>query len=101
MRPAMRTCTRGSKLFGGSIAVLGQDLRNGMREIETMAVRLEAESFDFGDALDALAVQVVFKRQYGLLKQCYMAAIVVLLDVHCDVAQLRAISPNARWGYGG
>jgi hypothetical protein len=36
-----------------------------------MAVGLEAEGFDFGDTLDALAVQLVFDGQYGLLKQCY------------------------------
>ena len=32
-----------------------------------MAVGLEAEGFDFGDSLDALAVQLVFNWQYGLL----------------------------------
>jgi len=33
-----------------------------VREIETVAVRLKAESFNFRDALDALVVQVIFKR---------------------------------------
>jgi hypothetical protein len=37
-------------------------------EIEAMAVGLEAEGFDFGDALDALAVQLVVEGQYSLLR---------------------------------
>jgi len=54
-------------LFGGLVTVFVYDLRNGVRKIETVSVRLEAESFDFGDALDALVVQVVFERQSSLL----------------------------------
>jgi hypothetical protein len=38
-----------------------------MRKIEPVAVRLEAESLDFGNALDTLIVQVVFERQSSLL----------------------------------
>ncbi len=38
-----------------------------MGEIEAVAVGLEAERFDFGDALNALLVQVVFERQSLLL----------------------------------
>jgi hypothetical protein len=33
-----------------------------MREIKTVAVRVKAERFDFGNALDALVVQIVFER---------------------------------------
>ena len=39
-----------------------------MRKIEAVAVRLEAEGFNFGDTPNALLVQVVFDRQYSLLK---------------------------------
>ena len=56
-----------AQLFRGLFRIFSQDLRNGMREIETVAVRLETQGFDFGDALDALLVQVVFERQSSLL----------------------------------
>ncbi len=66
----MRTSTRGfGQLLGGLLAIFGQDLRNGVGEIEAVAVRLEAEGLDFGDAPDALLVQVVFERQYSLLNK--------------------------------
>ena len=59
------------QLLGGLVAVLRQDLRNGVREIETVAVRLKAERFDFRDAADALLVQLVFKRHrnYRVLRK--------------------------------
>ena len=44
-------------------SVLRQYLRNGVREIEAVAVRLEAQCLDFRDAADALLVQFVFKGQ--------------------------------------
>ena len=40
-----------------------------MREIEAVAIRLKAKSFDFGDALDALLVQIVFERHSSLCRQ--------------------------------
>ena len=50
------------------VAVFGQDLRDGVREIEPLAVRLKPERFNFGDATDALLVQIVFEGQSSLLR---------------------------------
>jgi len=60
--------TRIYQLLGRFITVVSQNLRDGVREIEPMAVRQEAEGFDFSDPLDALAVQFVFYGQFMLLK---------------------------------
>ncbi len=68
-----------------------------MREIEPMAIGLEAEGFDFGDALNALAVHLVVKGQYWapeimlLVVGCWL--LVKLEDV---AATFREIAPSPR-----
>ncbi len=52
------------ELFGGLVAILGQDLRDGMAGVETMAVCAKPERLDLRDAGHALVIQLVFKGQY-------------------------------------
>ena len=51
------------QFFGGLRAVLGENLRNGVSEIEALAVGPEAERLDLGGAAQALFEQIVFERQ--------------------------------------
>src|SRR6185437_4818114 len=57
----------GGKLFGGRVLILRQNFRYCGREVEAAAVGPVAESFDLGNAGDALLQQVVFERQIRLL----------------------------------
>jgi hypothetical protein len=49
------------QLLGGLVAVLSQDLLDGVGEIEAMAVGLETERLDFSDSADTLLVQLFFR----------------------------------------
>ena len=67
MRPQMRNFVGRRKLFGRLRAVFGQDLRDGVREIEALAVRAETQRLDFADALQALLQQLIFEGHSSLL----------------------------------
>ena len=49
------------ELLRGLRAVVPQDLRNGVREIEALAVRLKPQRLDLRDALVALFEKIVFQ----------------------------------------
>ena len=54
---------RGLEFFGRLGAVLRQNLRDGVRELEPLAVGRIAQRFDFADPRQALFEQVVFEGQ--------------------------------------
>ena len=55
------------KLFGGLRAILRQDLRNGVREVVPLAVGAITHALDLAYPRPALAEQLIFQGQSGLL----------------------------------